>query len=219
MTAQIIVVHNAKGGVGKTTVAAAVAGALGDRGNQVLVADCDPQGTATAWAAAAEDSRPFPATVVNLSGHGGKVHRELQRHVAHYDYIVIDTPPSLDSAVSSALLVADLALIPLIPAPAELWSAKTSAALIQRASEVNESLRAAILPNRVNRTGLTHVSLQKLSDFGIPVTRTHLSARVAYQEAALEGASIRALGRRGAVANAEIEALVAELLEILGSDQ
>lgn len=42
-----VVVANAKGGVGKTTVAANTIGALGDRGLNVLGVDADPQGNLT----------------------------------------------------------------------------------------------------------------------------------------------------------------------------
>ena len=42
-----ICVTNAKGGTGKTTVAINVAGALSDRGRDVLFVDLDPQGNAT----------------------------------------------------------------------------------------------------------------------------------------------------------------------------
>jgi chromosome partitioning protein len=42
-----IAVSNQKGGVGKTTVAMNVAGALADRGHDVLLVDLDPQGHAT----------------------------------------------------------------------------------------------------------------------------------------------------------------------------
>ena len=40
-------VTNAKGGTGETTVAINVAGALNERGRDVLLVDLDPQGNAT----------------------------------------------------------------------------------------------------------------------------------------------------------------------------
>lgn len=42
-----VCVTNAKGGTGKTTIAINIAGALNERGRDVLFVDCDPQGNAT----------------------------------------------------------------------------------------------------------------------------------------------------------------------------
>jgi chromosome partitioning protein len=47
---QVITVSGLKGGSGKTTTAVNVACALASKGRRVLLLDCDPQGSATAWA-------------------------------------------------------------------------------------------------------------------------------------------------------------------------
>ena len=123
MTAKIIVVVNQKGGAGKTTVSMQLAGTLGRRGHKVLVIDADPQATATRWAASAAEGQAFPASLSGLSAAGGKVHREAQKYVEDYAFIVIDCPPAADSAVpQSALMIADLALVPVIPSPLDLWA-------------------------------------------------------------------------------------------------
>lgn len=61
-----------------------LAGSLARRGNKVLVVDADPQGTATRWAASADDEKPFPASVVGLSAASTKVHREVKKFVPDY---------------------------------------------------------------------------------------------------------------------------------------
>src|SRR4051795_3748832 len=141
MPAKIISVVNQKGGSGKTTLSMQLAGALARRGHDVLIVDADPQGTATRWAASAEDEKPFPATVAGLAAAAGKVHREVKKYISRYDYIIIDCPPAVDSlAPQSALLIADLAVVPVIPSPPDLWASVGITKLIENARTVNEEL-------------------------------------------------------------------------------
>lgn len=52
---QSIAVVNSKGGVGKTTTAVCLAGALVDLGRRVLIVDLDPQASASIWLGAPSD--------------------------------------------------------------------------------------------------------------------------------------------------------------------
>ncbi|WP_135304469.1 ParA family protein [Haloarcula amylovorans] len=61
-----ICVTNAKGGTGKTTVAINVAGALSDRGRDVLFVDLDPQGNATEGLGLADAYDAQPPTLFDV---------------------------------------------------------------------------------------------------------------------------------------------------------
>ena len=204
----IITITNQKGGCGKTTVTMGLAGTLALRGNRVLVVDADLQATASRWSCAADDDQPFPATVTGLAAAGGKLHREVRKYVNDYEYILIDTPPAVESAApQSALLISDLVLIPVIPSPADLWAAQGILAIIESAKVVNEDMDCMLVPNMVPHTVLGREALDALADFDMDVCPAGLGHRTAYREAAISGSTLQGLGRRAEAAAAELEAL------------
>ncbi len=217
MAAKIIAVVNQKGGTGKTTVSMNLAGALARRGRRVCVIDADPQGTATRWAASAPDADPFPASVLGLSAAGGKVHREVRKIVGDYDFVLIDCPPAADSPVpQSALLVADLCLIPVIPSPPDLWATIGIRTVVENASDINEALKARLLVNQLqSNVGIARDAMEILPEFGIEVCKARLHHRAAYKQAALDGQSVHKGGSRAKLAVEEVEALTAEVLKLL----
>jgi len=217
MAAKIIVVTNQKGGSGKTTLSMQLAGSLARRGGKVLVVDADPQGTATRWAATAEDDKPFPASVVGLSAASAKVHREVKKFVDDYEYIIIDCPPAADSPVpQSALLVADLALVPIIPSPLDIWAAVGIRHVIENVGEINEDLRSRLVINQCQpNTTLAKEALEVLPEFGIDLCETYMHQRQVYRQSAVFGQTVHDFGSKAAPAVAEIEALTDEVLSLL----
>lgn len=218
MTAKIIAVCNQKGGPGKTTLTMQLAGTLARRGQKVLVVDADPQGSATRWAASAEDDAAFPASVVGLSAAGTKVHREVKKFIGDYNLILIDCPPAADSPVpQSACLVADLALVPLIPSPLDMWAAIGIKKVIEAVSEVNSSLTARLVLNQTQpNTSLSKEVLEILPEFGIELCKTNLGHRQAYRQSAVFGQTVHHLGQKGTTAAIEeIEALASEVLSLI----
>ncbi len=217
MTAKIIAVCNQKGGSGKTTLSMQLAGTLARRKNKVLVVDADPQGTATRWAASADDENPFPASVIGLSAANEKVHREVKKFVGDYDFIVIDCPPAADSPVpQSALLIADLALVPIIPSPLDLWASVGIRQVIENVSDINETLKARLVVNQCQpKTNLAKEALEVLPEFGIKVCKNYLRQRTAYRQSAVFGQTVQDFGSKAGDAIAEVEALTDEILSVL----
>lgn len=217
MVAKIVAIANQKGGSGKTTVAMQLAGTLGYRQNRVLVVDADPQGTATRWAASADDDNPFPAAVVGLSAASTKVHREVKKFVNDYDYIIIDCPPAADSPIpQSALLIADLALVPIIPSPLDMWAAVGIRQTIENMSAINEMLKARLIINQCQpRTTLAKETLEILPEFGIERLKTIVRQRQVYRQSAVFGQTVHDLGSKAKEAIREINGLTDEVLATL----
>ena len=214
MPAKIWTFCNQKGGSGKTTATMQIAGSLARRKFRVLVADADPQGTATRWAASATDETPFPCAVIGMANAGGKTHREIAKFVDDYDFILIDCPPAADSPVpQSALLVSDVALVPLVPSPLDLWASVGIREVINRMSDINDSLKARLLLNQAQTNlNLTKETLDVLSEFGIPLCQTQWRQRTAYRQSAIWGQTVHDGANK--VAIEEVESLTNELLQL-----
>jgi chromosome partitioning protein len=221
--AQVISLVNQKGGCGKTTVSMHIAGALARRGKgmKVLVVDADPQGTATRWAASAADEEPFPASIIGLAAANTKVHREVHKFADDYDYIVIDCPPSADSQVpQSALLITDVALVPVIPSPPDLWAAIGIGKTIEGALTVNDSLKTRLVLNQLQpNTTLGREALEILPEFGIELAKNSLSFRQVYRQCAAFGHTAHNFGSKAKDAINEIEALTDEVIALIMGEE
>jgi chromosome partitioning protein len=211
MTSRIVTICNQKGGSGKTTTCMTLAAGIAGRGYDVLVVDADPQGTATRWGSSAPESAPFPATVINLAAAKANVHRMVKDHVEKFDVILLDCPPAVESpATQSALLISDLAVVPVIPRPGELWALER---LFQLLAEVPE-LQARLMPTMLQNTTLMSDALVVLGETPVPLMKACFTSRVAYAQMMPVGGT--ALDSRDTVAKDEVEAATTEVLELVG---
>jgi len=100
-------VTNAKGGTGKTTVAINVAGALSDRGRDVLFVDLDPQGNATEGLGLLEEYDAPPPTLFDVLTDGQQRDRIGDLVVDHPEMDVV--PSNIDMLQAEReLTIADL---------------------------------------------------------------------------------------------------------------
>jgi chromosome partitioning protein len=217
MAAKIIAFTNQKGGSGKTTLCMQMAGAIARRRKKVLVVDADAQGTASRWAASAETNHPFPASVIQLNNTNETVHPIVQPFLADYQYILIDCPPAADSLIpQSALLIADLALVPIIPSPLDIWAAIGIRQVIMNATATNQILKARLVLNQCQpNTTLIQETLQVLPEFGIALAKSKIQQRQVYRQSAVFGQTVHDFGSKAIAAIREIEALTNEVRKLL----
>lgn len=107
----VIALLNQKGDSGKTTLATHLAGELAFDGARVVLIDADPQASASDWA-----ERRIQNGQKRLYGVFGLarefLHVEVPQIARTADFVVIDGPPRTAAITRSALLAADLVLIP-----------------------------------------------------------------------------------------------------------
>jgi chromosome partitioning protein len=175
-----IALANLKPGTGKTTSAVWLAHVFARAGNNVLLVDADPSGSALEWSdLAAIDPRitpqeAFPFRIVALPSR--ELHRRLPEIARDDDVVIIDTPQLEDHVgiARSALRYADEIVIPCAPTPIEVNRTTPVRDEIADVGELRVTpVRSAILLNRcVARAHSTADARQALEGLGYDVLAT-----------------------------------------------
>jgi chromosome partitioning protein len=206
----IVALLNQKGGVGKTALALhlAVEWALHKR---VTPIDADPQCSALDWSQ--QRARENISRLFGVDGLArDRLHREAPQ-LARTDRVVIDGRPRVAGLMRSALLAADLVLIPVQPSPLDGGASVEMLGLLHEARIYRLQLSARFVLNRCGaRTVIARETAATLADHDPPVLASTIGQRV-FADAAQSGRLVFELAEQSAAAR-EIAAFAAEVARI-----
>lgn len=208
----IIAVSGRKGGIGKTTITANLAGELAGMGHKVAVLDTDPQKSLLKWASLGEGL--LSRVVVSLgTSHPRRFKGQVDSVHAVADRVLIDTPPGFADPALLAALLADVVLMPAGPSPLDIIAAREAIDVTRQArSRRGDGLPLILLvPSKVIAgTAMGRDLPATLASLGEPVLPA-IGQRVALAECALSGLTIGEYAK-GSPGHREFKAL-AEALE------
>jgi chromosome partitioning protein len=206
---RVIAVAQQKGGSGKTMLAAQFAVALAE-GASVAVLDIDPQGSLTIWGKLRENAPKAAQTLTIATISGWRLANEVEKLKAAHDFVLIDTPPVIDSDARRAIRGADLVLIPLNPAPPDLWAAEGT---LKLAAE--EKRRAALIFNRAPAASRLRKRLEaEIAARGLILLDAALANRAGYANAFADGLGVTESGPATQAAD-EIRGAIGALKSLL----
>jgi chromosome partitioning protein len=206
----IVAVVGNKGGAGKTTLSINLASGL-HRHHDTVLLDADMQRSSLQWRdiAGRDDLVEVFDAVDDVQG-------TVRGYRERYEYVVIDCPPSVHSEQTwQALTHCDLAIIPVLPSPLDLWASVHVEQEIESAREDNPGLRALLVVNQLEpRTRLSRLVHDALAEISLPVAQTPVRRRVVYRNTVLQGLSVMQAGVAGMAAEEEIEQLIKEMVNL-----
>ena len=208
MAGKIITVAQQKGGAGKTTIAANLAVALSREGKRVALLDTDPQGSLGRWfmtrRAAGDPGMEFSTA----SAWG--VSYECDKLRGSVDYVLVDTPPKIDSDLKPAIRESDLVIVPVSASQIDVWATEGVLDLANR-----EKAEVMVVLNRAKAgTRVAGDVDRALRELGIERAQATLGHRVAFPETMGVGRGVQERGR-GVWAD-EVEGLLREVVRRIG---
>jgi chromosome partitioning protein len=177
----VIVVANPKGGVGKSTLATNLAGALARAGRPVMLGDVDRQQSARQWLALRPPMLP-PIQSWDVAPGG------VVRPPKGVTHVVLDTPAGLhEKKLDGVLAIADRVLVPLQPS---LFDIQATHAFVQELREHKPRMKIAVVGNRVKETTVSADHLRQFLDtLGVPVLAMLRDTQL-YVQLAARGATL-----------------------------
>ena len=182
----VIVFASRKGGSGKSTLTAHIAAHAHKSSRPCLLIDADPQGSLTLWHGLRETGEP-----TLRSGLRG-VSDILKSAKKDYDWVFIDTPPTVSSAVTDAIRAATLVIIPTRPTVFDLTTVRETIELCRAARKPYAVvINAAPVKRDDQESPIVTQAREGLAKLRVPVWGGQITQRTNYSISLAAGEGAR----------------------------
>ena len=165
-----IAVFSGKGGVGKSTIAAALAVAAGNS----TILDSDPQATLATWG---DRRNQEPSVLTVPMSRAGLTAAKLQTR-----YAFVDTPGALVGGVLDVLRTADLVVV---PTPIDQFDLDALGGTLDALSMAGSA--SVLIINRLHPSASAETALEIVQDIGCLVCPVVVRERASHKRAAIDG--------------------------------
>lgn len=206
---RVITVASTKGGVGKTTLASALAVKAASESERVAMVDLDPQGSLAAWwARRGRSKNPEIFTGADTASEAVE-----KLALAGWDYVFIDTPPAFVATIEDAVTSADLTIVPLRASALDLIGSEDAVFIAREAQREH----LAVINDAEPRWKTTEAAREYLLTARVPVACTIIAHRQAYLAAMTRGLTGPEIDKRDRKAADEIDQLWLEIKSLLAN--
>lgn len=199
-----IVIVNSKGGVGKTTLTAALAVRAAAESKRVAAVDLDPQHSLAEWWHVRAGGDADNPRVFADENDAGEAREKLE--LDGWDWVLMDGPPSHLNKVREMLAAADFAVIPVKASALDVLATVEAVELARQ-----RGVAHFCVLNECSSDRLAREAREQLTACRVPVASTEIAHRIGHVVSMGSGKTAAELGAKGATAAAEIDALWSEV--------
>ena len=153
------------------------------KGRDVLLVDTDPQGSASFWAQTRDDDATHPR-IACIQKFGKGLTQEVQDLAKRYQDIIIDAGGRDSIELRSAMIVADVLLVPVQASQFDLWTLQRMSDLIEQAQSFNQKLKPMVVLSRAvtnKSVADTNDAADLINDFeNMPLCESIIRDRISY---------------------------------------